>query len=247
MPGETGFEAVAEHDDDRAQRLRDALALLEELVADREPLGLLDDDERRRFLEAAGDVFGPDAEQRRQRSRPGGARRRPRSARGRRRCSTRRASAPCGPGRCSRRRTCSSRRSSTTGDAADEAEARLVTATRGGAALLRLQGRLLPSPPLLRPDVPAVRRAQLRQAHRDRRPRGRVALLTGGRVKIGYQAGIKLLRAGASLIVTTRFPRDAAPRYAAEADFADWGDRLGVVRARPPPHAERRGRSAPTW
>ena len=35
---------------------------------------------------------------------------------------------------------------------------------------------------------------------------GRVALLTGGRVKIGYQAGIKLLRAGAQLIVTTRFP-----------------------------------------
>src|ERR1700716_3230865 len=32
---------------------------------------------------------------------------------------------------------------------------------------------------------------------------GRVALLTGGRVKIGYQAGIKLLRAGARLIVTT--------------------------------------------
>src|SRR5216684_754586 len=39
--------------------------------------------------------------------------------------------------------------------------------------------------------------------------RGRVALLTGGRVKIGYQAGIKLLRAGAQLIVTTRFPRAA--------------------------------------
>jgi NAD(P)-dependent dehydrogenase (short-subunit alcohol dehydrogenase family) len=58
--------------------------------------------------------------------------------------------------------------------------------------------------------------------------RGRVALLTGGRVKIGYQAGIKLLRAGASLIVTTRFPRDAALRYAAETDFADWGDRLEV-------------------
>ena len=47
--------------------------------------------------------------------------------------------------------------------------------------------------------------------------RGRVALLTGGRVKIGYQAGIKLLRAGAELIVTTRFPRDAALRYAARA------------------------------
>jgi NAD(P)-dependent dehydrogenase (short-subunit alcohol dehydrogenase family) len=57
---------------------------------------------------------------------------------------------------------------------------------------------------------------------------GRVALLTGGRVKIGYQAGIKLLRAGAELIVTTRFPRDAASRYAAEPDFEEWGERLEV-------------------
>src|SRR5579859_5529691 len=57
---------------------------------------------------------------------------------------------------------------------------------------------------------------------------GRVALLTGGRVKIGYQAGIKLLRAGAQLIVTTRFPRDSALRYAAEPDFKDWGHRLEI-------------------
>jgi len=57
---------------------------------------------------------------------------------------------------------------------------------------------------------------------------GRVALLTGGRVKIGYQAGIKLLRAGASLIVTTRFPRDSAARYAQEADFDVWGHRLEI-------------------
>ena len=57
---------------------------------------------------------------------------------------------------------------------------------------------------------------------------GRVALLTGGRVKIGYQAGIKLLRAGARLIVTTRFPRDSALRYAREPDFAEWGHRLQV-------------------
>ena len=55
-----------------------------------------------------------------------------------------------------------------------------------------------------------------------------MALLTGGRVKIGYQAGIKLLRCGASLIVVTRFPRDAAARYAAEPDFGEWGDRLEV-------------------
>lgn len=57
---------------------------------------------------------------------------------------------------------------------------------------------------------------------------GRVALLTGGRVKIGYQAGIKLLRAGAHLIVTTRFPRDSAARYAREPDFAEWGKRLEI-------------------
>ncbi len=58
--------------------------------------------------------------------------------------------------------------------------------------------------------------------------RGRVALLTGGRVKIGYQAGIKLLRAGAQLIVCTRFPRDSAMRYAAEPDFKEWGHRLEI-------------------
>jgi NAD(P)-dependent dehydrogenase (short-subunit alcohol dehydrogenase family) len=57
---------------------------------------------------------------------------------------------------------------------------------------------------------------------------GRVALLTGGRVKIGYQAGIKLLRSGARLIVTTRFPRDAAIRYAAEPDFGQWENRLEI-------------------
>ena len=58
--------------------------------------------------------------------------------------------------------------------------------------------------------------------------RGRVALLTGGRVKIGYQAGLKLLRAGAALIVTTRFPRDSAVRYAAEPDFNTWEHRLRI-------------------
>ena len=57
---------------------------------------------------------------------------------------------------------------------------------------------------------------------------GRVALLTGGRVKIGYQAGIKLLRAGARLIVSTRFPRDSAARYAREPDFNEWADRLEI-------------------
>ncbi len=57
---------------------------------------------------------------------------------------------------------------------------------------------------------------------------GRVALLTGGRVKIGYQTGLKLLRAGARLIVTTRFPRDSEKRYSAESDFDHWRDRLEI-------------------
>lgn len=58
--------------------------------------------------------------------------------------------------------------------------------------------------------------------------RGRVAIVTGSRVKIGYQAAILLLRAGARVIVTTRFPRDAAARYAAEADAPEWSDRLEI-------------------
>jgi NAD(P)-dependent dehydrogenase (short-subunit alcohol dehydrogenase family) len=57
---------------------------------------------------------------------------------------------------------------------------------------------------------------------------GRVALLTGGRVKIGYQAGLKLLRSGAHVIVTTRFPRDSAARYSCEPDFGEWGHRLEI-------------------
>ena len=58
--------------------------------------------------------------------------------------------------------------------------------------------------------------------------RGRVALVTGARVKIGYHTSIMLLRAGARVVATTRFPRDAAQRYAREPDFADWSDRLAV-------------------
>jgi NAD(P)-dependent dehydrogenase (short-subunit alcohol dehydrogenase family) len=58
--------------------------------------------------------------------------------------------------------------------------------------------------------------------------RGRVALVTGARVKIGYQAAIMLLRAGAEVIVATRFPRDAARRFGKEPDAAEWTQRLHV-------------------
>lgn len=55
---------------------------------------------------------------------------------------------------------------------------------------------------------------------------GRYALVTGGRVKIGYQAVLKLLRAGAHVIVTTRFPRDGVRRFLEESDSEEWRDRL---------------------
>jgi len=55
---------------------------------------------------------------------------------------------------------------------------------------------------------------------------GRVVLVTGARVKIGFHIVLKLLRAGAHVIATTRFPRDAAERYAALPDFAAFSGRL---------------------
>lgn len=58
--------------------------------------------------------------------------------------------------------------------------------------------------------------------------RGRRAVVTGGRIKIGFQVALKLLRDGADVLVTTRFPRDAARRFAAMPDAAEWQQRLRV-------------------
>lgn len=55
---------------------------------------------------------------------------------------------------------------------------------------------------------------------------GRVALVTGGRIKIGFELALKLLRDGARVILTTRFPNDAFKRFALQPDIADWQDRL---------------------
>ena len=57
---------------------------------------------------------------------------------------------------------------------------------------------------------------------------GHYALITGARVKIGFQASLKLLRAGAHVIVTTRFPVDAIDRYSKEPDFREFGERLEI-------------------
>ncbi|KAI9921078.1 hypothetical protein PsorP6_000383 [Peronosclerospora sorghi] len=58
--------------------------------------------------------------------------------------------------------------------------------------------------------------------------RGYVAIVTGARVKIGYEITLKLLRSGAMVVATTRFPKDAAFRYVKEKDFEVWRDRLQI-------------------
>ena len=57
---------------------------------------------------------------------------------------------------------------------------------------------------------------------------GQVALITGSRLKIGYQATLMLLRAGATVIATTRFPVDSAIRYSKEQGYSEWKDRLQI-------------------
>ena len=58
---------------------------------------------------------------------------------------------------------------------------------------------------------------------------GKVALITGSRLKIGYHATLMMLRSGATVIATTRFPVDSAVRYAKEKDFSEWGHRLKII------------------
>lgn len=58
---------------------------------------------------------------------------------------------------------------------------------------------------------------------------GRRALLTGGRVKIGFQLALMMLRDGAELLVTSRFPHDTVRRFRAEPGSAKWLDRLTVL------------------
>jgi NAD(P)-dependent dehydrogenase (short-subunit alcohol dehydrogenase family) len=57
---------------------------------------------------------------------------------------------------------------------------------------------------------------------------GHHALITGARVKIGFQASLKLLRAGAHVVATSRFPIDAAERYSREPDFQAFRERLEI-------------------
>lgn len=57
---------------------------------------------------------------------------------------------------------------------------------------------------------------------------GQVALITGSRLKIGYQSTLMLLESGATVIATTRFPVDSAKRFQLEPGYAKWGGRLHI-------------------
>jgi NAD(P)-dependent dehydrogenase (short-subunit alcohol dehydrogenase family) len=73
--------------------------------------------------------------------------------------------------------------------------------------------------------------AAFSHARRDARAdlTGKRALLTGGRAKIGMYIALRLLRDGAHTTITTRFPNDAARRFAALDDSGEWLHRLRIV------------------
>ena len=75
---------------------------------------------------------------------------------------------------------------------------------------------------------PACAELNWQKRHQTADLSGRTALVTGSRVKIGYEATLMLLRAGARVVATTRFPCDSARRFRAEPDFETWGERLVI-------------------
>jgi NAD(P)-dependent dehydrogenase (short-subunit alcohol dehydrogenase family) len=57
---------------------------------------------------------------------------------------------------------------------------------------------------------------------------GQIAVITGSRLKIGYHITLMLLRGGATVVATTRFPVDSAIRFSQEEDYNQWKDRLHI-------------------
>ena len=55
---------------------------------------------------------------------------------------------------------------------------------------------------------------------------GRIAIVTGGRVKIGYFISIKLLSYGCKVIITTRFPKDSLFKFQQDPEYEKWKDNL---------------------
>jgi NAD(P)-dependent dehydrogenase (short-subunit alcohol dehydrogenase family) len=61
--------------------------------------------------------------------------------------------------------------------------------------------------------------------------RGKIAVLTGGRIKIGYQIALRLLRCGCTLLATSRFPANALARFQQEQDYPVWKEQLHLLYA----------------
>jgi NAD(P)-dependent dehydrogenase (short-subunit alcohol dehydrogenase family) len=59
----------------------------------------------------------------------------------------------------------------------------------------------------------------------------KIALVTGGRINLGYHTALRLLRCGANVVVSTRYPMDAEKRYMKETDSEQWKARLKIVGA----------------
>ena len=206
------------HSPDLTEQVRAATALLETLAAERERLLDVNEDDRNRLLRAAGEVSRPDAIRRRQMVK---ATKRQRKADRREHIVNAEAQLNSTGIRELRRQTVFTTPNyllpgSDAQDTVDDPDFREALEPQHCyvcktmfTELHHFYDQLCPSCA----EFNFLKRGELADLT------GRVALLTGGRVKIGYQAGIKLLRAGAHLIVTTRFPRDSAARYAAEADF----------------------------
>ena len=55
---------------------------------------------------------------------------------------------------------------------------------------------------------------------------GRIAIVTGGRIKIGYFIVKKLLSYGCKVITTSRFPKDTLFKYKADPEYDLWKDNL---------------------
>ncbi len=213
--------------DDLGDRLRAATELLEAVVADRQLLASLSLEDRTRLLNAAGNVYSPDVEERRRQIK---AQRRQHKAQKVQRDQGSLSETGIRTLRAKAVFTTPNVFAPTDIDAddiddVDERNARESIEPQHCYVCKQKYSRIHPfydqmCPPCA--EFNYAKRAETADLG------GRVALLTGGRVKIGYQAGIKLLRAGAHLIVTTRFPRDSAMRYAREEDFAHWADRLEI-------------------
>lgn len=76
------------------------------------------------------------------------------------------------------------------------------------------------------PDCTEINR-QMRELHCDLT--GKFAVVTGGRIKIGYAICLRLLREGASVIAVTRYPKTALENYQNEQDYDEFKDRLFII------------------